>query len=83
MKRTEVEELVRGIFQVALQRVVPPGQDVALENEPDWDSVKQVELLFLLEEAVGFNFLEDEMDDLTSLSGAVNRVLARTQPIHS
>ena len=73
MNRTEIETTVRQVLEAALSRSIAPAEDVSRRNEKVWDSIKQIEILFMLEEALGIRFAEAELDKLDSISGIVER----------
>jgi len=55
--RAQINEL----FQLALGREIAPQENVSRENELAWDSLKHVELMFLLEDHFNLRFSEKEM----------------------
>lgn len=78
MTRTDVETTVRSIFEVVLKRSIDTAESLSRETEGDWDSVRHIELLFMLEEEFGITFDEEEMSELQSFDDIVEVVLART-----
>jgi len=76
--RGEVESAVRSMLEIVLKRPVGADEDVARENEEAWDSVRHIELLFMLEEEFEFTFSEDEMAELNTSGEIVDQVVART-----
>jgi acyl carrier protein len=76
--RSEVETTVRDIFEVVLKRPIDASETLSREAAGDWDSVRHIELLFMLEEEFGITFDEDEMAELQSFGEIVDSVLART-----
>lgn len=78
MSRTAIEATVRDVFEVVLKRPIAPQESISQETEGDWDSVRHIELLFMLEEEFGITFDEDEMSELQSFDEIVDKLLART-----
>lgn len=78
MTRGEAEAGVRGMLEIVLNRSIEPGENPSRETEEGWDSVRHIELLFMLEEEFGFTFTEEEMSELDSFGEIVERVVART-----
>jgi acyl carrier protein len=78
VSRTAIEATVRDVFEVVLKRPIAPQESISRETEGDWDSVRHIELLFMLEEEFGITFDEDEMSELQSFDEIVDKLLART-----
>lgn len=79
MTRSEVETTVRSILESALARPIQPGEDVRRIREAGWDSIKHIEVLFMIEEEFGVTFLPDEIAALDSMNGIVERTVARVE----
>ena len=79
MTRDEIERTVRGVLETAFGRALPPGADVQRQQEPGWDSVKHIEVLFMVEEELGIQFEPEEMAALDGLSAIVERASAHLQ----
>jgi acyl carrier protein len=77
MTRQEIEATVRGVLEEAFDRPIVPGEEVSQRTEAAWNSVKHIDIIFMLEEALGITFAEEEMTALVSLQGIVDRVSAR------
>jgi acyl carrier protein len=65
---------IRGILSRALKRPVEDGEDVLRVNEPKWDSLKHMEILFSIEDAFDIQYDEDELASLNSLTALVSSV---------
>jgi len=76
--RDEAEPIVRSMFEIVLNRPIGTDEELSRETEGGWDSVRHIELLFMLEEEFGFTFTEDEMADLNTSGEIVDKVVART-----
>ncbi len=80
VKQTDTVLLVREIFQAVLGRQIVPEEDVSRANEPKWDSLKHVELMFALEERFDIEFSERELEELESMSRIISRITADHAP---
>ncbi len=56
-----MRDQINELFQLALGREIAPQENVSRENELAWDSLKHVELMFLLEDHFDLRFSESEM----------------------
>ena len=74
MDRDRIDVTVRGILGHVLKREVLPAEEVSRANEPLWDSLKNVEVIFSVEDAFGIRFDEDQLSNLTSVSALVQAV---------
>ena len=63
-----LEEIVRDTLGIVLGRDIAAGDPVVREEQPDWDSLKHVELVFALEDALGIRFDVDEIGELISVA---------------
>jgi acyl carrier protein len=71
LSRAEVEATIRDVFQTVLGRTLSPGENLRRGDDPGWDSLKHVELLFAIEGALGVQFDADELGDLDSFEALV------------
>lgn len=71
-----VDAVVRETVGLLLGRRIAPGEHVARGQEPDWDSLKHIEIVFAVEGACDVRFPEDELGTLTDIEGIVEAVLA-------
>ncbi len=76
MTRETIDDAVRGVLATALNRPVGPGDEVKRLDEATWDSVKHIDILFMLEEELGITFDESEIPALDSVSAIVDRASA-------
>lgn len=75
--RDEIAEGVREVFEAVLGRMVLPDEEVRRDDEPKWDSLKHVELIFALEDRFGVCFSEEEMETLDSSSMIIELLTRR------
>jgi acyl carrier protein len=71
MNRARVEATVREVMQVVLGHSLAPGADVRRADEPAWDSLAHVNLIFSVESELGIQFGPEELDALDSLERLV------------
>lgn len=76
MTRAQVDDAVRDVLSAAFERPVAPGEEVSRDTEAAWDSVKHIEVLFMLEEALGVTFPAEELPELTSARAIAERAAA-------
>jgi acyl carrier protein len=55
------------------------GDDMAVGNQPKWDSLRHMNLIFAIEDGFGIRFADEELSELTSVA-AIERSLAAKQP---
>jgi acyl carrier protein len=65
--------VVRETLAVVLGRPIEPDDPVYRDDQPDWDSLKHIELVFALEDALGIRFEADEIGELTDVASIVER----------
>ena len=75
MSSDPIRRQVADVFSLVLRRRVGPDESVSAEVEPAWDSLKQVELVFAVEDALGVRFDAEELPGLTSLARVVDAVV--------
>jgi len=79
MDTTAIDTTVRAVLATVLERSISMDENVSRDNEPGWDSLKHIEVVFALEGALGVRFSEDELAelvDITSIVAVVERLLA-------
>lgn len=70
----EIDPRVRAILALALKVEVPPATPFSREEQPVWDSLKHVEIIFMLEDEFGVQFSEEDFAALNSVEAIVERV---------
>jgi acyl carrier protein len=71
-----VRARVRETLAVVLQRPIGADDPVLREDNPDWDSLKHIELVFALEGELGVRFEAEELGellDVESIASAAER----------
>lgn len=64
--RSQTRETVAELLSITVGRQIAGTEAVTRDSEPAWDSLKHVELIFMLEERFGVQFSEEEMAALRS-----------------
>lgn len=73
MEPDSVTSEVRKVVGLVLGRTVD-NDDVRRENEPKWDSLKHMEIIFAIEDALDVKFQEEELPGLNSIHAIVQAV---------
>ncbi len=71
-----IDQRVRSTLALALNIEVPPAIPFTRADHPVWDSLKHVEIIFMLEDEFGVQFREVEFAALDSVAAIVERVEA-------
>lgn len=66
-----VRHAVRSVLSAVLQREVGAGEEVSRASEARWDSLRHMEIVFSIEDALGIEFEEGELAHLDSYSRLV------------
>lgn len=67
MKNTTAQRCAQ-CLSVILNREVDEKEDVQRQDQPDWDSLKHIELIVMLEDEFGIRFRADDLSRMNSLS---------------
>ncbi|SEN77622.1 acyl carrier protein [Roseovarius tolerans] len=76
MQTNEIDVRVREILRLALKTDVPEEGSYAREDDPNWDSLKHVEMIFMLEDEFDVQFAEDDFAKMGSVAAIVALVEA-------
>lgn len=79
MEHNEIVAEIRKILGQTLERSIAEEESPSRQSEPNWDSLRHVELLFSLEDRFEIRFDGEEMpflDSLPKLAEAVGKQLA-------
>lgn len=71
----EIRVRVAKILSLALGQPVDPISNFSREDHPNWDSLKHVEMILMLEGEFGVRFTAGEVALLGSLDDIVQKVL--------
>jgi acyl carrier protein len=78
--KAELDDEVRDTLGIVLGRTFAPDDPVAREAQPDWDSLKHIELVFALEDVLGVRFDAGEIGELTDVAAIVAIVETHRAP---
>ena len=74
MTRSQIRGEVAELLSLSVGRQIALTESVTRDSEPTWDSLKHVELIFMLEERFGVQFSEEEMASLRSSDEIVHLI---------
>jgi acyl carrier protein len=74
MNNQEVQDSVCEVLGVAFELGQPVNPGFCREQQPAWDSLKHIEVVFALEDRFGVRFSEADMPQLDSVSKITQRV---------
>jgi acyl carrier protein len=80
MQKSDLKSMVREILEIALKLDPTEVPDINRQDIASWDSLKHVEIIFLLEDKFHIQFDEDEMATMNSLSKITERVEKQIAP---
>jgi acyl carrier protein len=76
--RDDVQSEVARILSSVLGHDVAPGADVASSDDAMWDSLRQVEVMYAVEDTFGLRFEESDFSELISSELIVDAVMRRS-----
>lgn len=79
MTRHDIEERVYQVLALVLKLPEAPTEPVVRADVADWDSLNHVEIIYAVEESLGFSFTLEEMgalDGSVAIVDAAERHLA-------
>jgi len=71
-----IDAEIAEILSLTLGRPVAAGEDLKRADEPKWDSLKHLEIIFAVEGAYGVSFSPDEIAAVASAADLRTKVLA-------
>lgn len=74
--KLDTEAQVRNLMAVIFKTELSKGSDIERESTPAWDSLKNIELIFAIEDEFGVVFSEQDAANLDSLSKLVRFIEA-------
>jgi len=72
--QSQTREAVAELLSITVGRQIGVTEAVERDSEPSWDSLKHVELIFMLEDRFGIRFSEEEMAELHSSDEIVHTI---------
>lgn len=70
----QYDDQVAKIFSTLFKRTINPNEDISMESEPKWDSMKHIEVIMVLEEELGISFRPESIPTLTSMAKIVDEI---------
>jgi acyl carrier protein len=77
--RDDVQKEVARILSSVLGHDIAPGVTIAAADDPVWDSLRQVEVMYAVEDTFGFRFEESDFSALVSSELIVDAVMQRAE----
>jgi acyl carrier protein len=74
MDSNAIQEAVCEVLGVALEQGQPVGPGFCREEQPAWDSLKHIEVIFALEDRFKVRFSEADMQQMDSVGKITQRV---------
>jgi acyl carrier protein len=78
--RVEVESSIRAVLETVLGRPIAAGENPRRDDETAWDSLRHVELVFGIEEALGIQFGAEELGELDTYDKLVASARRAREP---
>jgi acyl carrier protein len=69
-----IENNVAKILSILLGQEISVGDDVSMQNQELWDSMKHIEIITTLEEELGVSFNIEDIPKLTSMQKIVEAI---------
>ncbi len=69
-----IEEQVAGVFSAVFGRKIKANDDVSIDTEDLWDSLKHIELIMTLEEELDISFDKKDIPTLTSMAKIIENI---------
>lgn len=80
MQSENIDRRVRSTLSLALGIEVMASGTFSRSDNPAWDSLKNVEIIFMLEEEFGVQFIEEDFALLTSVEDITKLVESHLAP---
>lgn len=77
MLRAQIEECVADIFQAVLGLKLERGTNATRSSIAAWDSLKHVEIIFMLEDELSIEFSESQMAEIDSVEKLIDAAWAK------
>lgn len=71
-----IDAEIAEILSLTLARPVAPGENLTRDDEPKWDSLKHLEIVFAVEGAYGVAFSPEEIAAVTSVADLKAKVMS-------
>ena len=74
MTRTQIQSNVAELLTITLGRQITLNESVSRDSESNWDSLRHIELILMLEEHFGVRFSEEEMAALRNSDEIIHAI---------
>ena len=69
-----IQENICLILSTIFKRPISLEENVSMENEDLWDSLKHIEIIVTIEEELGVSFAPEDIPQLTSMNKIIKKV---------
>ena len=69
-----MEKQIVEILSILLGQEFSVGEDVSMENQELWDSMKHIEIITTIEEELGVSFKIEDIPQLTSMEKIIEAI---------
>ena len=76
----EIREKSAKILSVALGKTIDPWSQLKREDSAEWDSLKHIEMVLMLEDEFKIRFSSEDVNHMRSLDQIVKAVTAKYGP---
>jgi acyl carrier protein len=76
VSRDDIDRTVREVLATVLERRIASREEMRRAQEPAWDSLAHVNIVFSIESELGIQFRADELDGLDSVEKLVDTAYA-------
>lgn len=70
----QLNDKIVEIFSTLFKRTININENLSMESEPKWDSMKHIEVIMVLEEELGITFKPETIPSLTSMSKIIEEI---------
>lgn len=70
----QLDDKIVEIFSTLFKRTINKNDNLSMESESKWDSMKHIEVIMVLEEELGITFKPEIIPSLTSMSKIIEEI---------
>ena len=70
----QLNDKIVEIFSTLFKRTININDNLSMESEPKWDSMKHIEVIMVLEEELEITFKPETIPTLTSMSKIIEEI---------
>lgn len=71
-----IEDKLVSVFSVLFNKEIGLSDNLSMETEPAWDSMKHIEIIMTVEEEFGVSFAPEDIPSLTSF-GKIKQAISK------